>query len=91
MNIGIREAMAYFRDASVSTWHKLVGVLAVVYVVSPIDLIPDAIPVIGWLDDIGVIALVATWYLRQISLHAGRAKPQVTPGQPVQLPFRPAP
>ena len=74
MNVGIRQAVAYFRDASVSGWHKLVGLLAVVYVLSPIDLIPDAIPVLGWLDDVGVVALVAGWYLRQISLHAARAK-----------------
>ncbi len=30
---------------------------AIIYVVSPIDAIPDFIPMAGWLDDIGVIAL----------------------------------
>ena len=79
MSIGIRDAVAYFRDASVSVWHKLVGVLAIVYVVSPIDLIPDVIPVIGWLDDVGVIALVATWYLKQITDHATRLRNPVLP------------
>ena len=34
---------------------KLVTVLAALYVVSPIDLVSDFIPVLGWLDD-GVIA-----------------------------------
>ncbi|MFA6750382.1 MAG: DUF1232 domain-containing protein [Candidatus Riflebacteria bacterium] len=29
-------------------------VLAVLYVVSPVDLIPDVVPIIGWLDDITV-------------------------------------
>ena len=72
MKVGIRDALAYFRDRSVSGWHKLVGVLAIAYVISPIDLIPDAIPVIGWMDDVGVIALVAAWYLKQIAEH--RAK-----------------
>ena len=30
-------------------------VLAVVYTVSPIDLSPDAIPIVGWFDDVGVL------------------------------------
>lgn len=31
-------------------------VSAMIYVVSPIDIIPDTLPVIGWLDDVGVVA-----------------------------------
>ncbi|PWJ37640.1 YkvA family protein [Fibrobacter succinogenes] len=30
-------------------------VIAVVYTVSPVDLSPDAIPIVGWLDDIGAL------------------------------------
>jgi hypothetical protein len=39
-----------------------VGVMALsaVYVISPIDLIPDFIPVIGWMDDAGVVMLAVT-------------------------------
>ncbi len=29
----------------------VLAVLAVVYAVSPIDLLPDVIPIIGWIDD----------------------------------------
>lgn len=29
-------------------------ILAVAYILSPIDLVPDFIPIIGWLDDIGI-------------------------------------
>ena len=31
-------------------------IMSMLYAVSPIDLAPDAIPVIGWLDDIGFLA-----------------------------------
>ena len=38
-------------DLSLSILEKAVLVLAVAYVVSPIDAVPDVIPVIGWIDD----------------------------------------
>jgi uncharacterized membrane protein YkvA (DUF1232 family) len=38
-------------------WLRLVLLAALAYVISPIDLAPDFIPVLGWADDIGVIAL----------------------------------
>ena len=45
---------------SQAKWKQIIIVLlAFIYVVSPLDLIPDFIPVIGWLDDLGVLAWVA--------------------------------
>lgn len=29
-------------------------ILTVIYVVSPIDVVPDVLPIIGWLDDLAV-------------------------------------
>jgi uncharacterized membrane protein YkvA (DUF1232 family) len=40
----------------------LAALAALVYLVDPLDLVPDAVPVIGLLDD----ALVLTWVVRQI-------------------------
>jgi uncharacterized membrane protein YkvA (DUF1232 family) len=45
---------------------KVVCVLAVAYLMSPIDLIPDFIPVLGQLDDILVIALVTRYVKKHI-------------------------
>ncbi len=39
-----------------TTWATIAGALA--YVVLPIDIIPDFIPVLGWLDDIFVLNMV---------------------------------
>ena len=36
-----------------------------IYLVSPIDLIPDVIPILGWLDDIGVLALAANYLAKK--------------------------
>ena len=48
---------------SQTKWKRVIIVLlAFIYVVSPLDLIPDFIPVIGWLDDLGVLA----WAAKQV-------------------------
>lgn len=56
----------YVRDARVPLWRKLAGLLAIVYFLSPIDLIPDFIPVLGWLDDIGVLSAAAMFLVREV-------------------------
>ncbi len=43
---------------------RLALVLVLAFVVSPIDLIPDVIPVIGFADDVVLIALVLRWINR---------------------------
>ncbi len=39
-------------------------IIGLIYVISPVDIIPDFIGGIGWLDDIGVIGLMFLWFLR---------------------------
>ena len=43
---------------------KIVIVLTGIYLLNPIDLIPDFIPVIGQLDDIVVLSLVVRYIKR---------------------------
>ncbi|PKP13228.1 MAG: hypothetical protein CVU08_06475 [Bacteroidetes bacterium HGW-Bacteroidetes-3] len=40
---------------------------AMIYVISPIDAIPDFIPVFGWLDDIGIVALAMSRLSKEIN------------------------
>ena len=45
------------RDPRVPWYAKAVALLVAAYALSPIDLIPDFIPVIGYLDDIIIVPL----------------------------------
>lgn len=45
------------KDARVPTAEKALFIAAIVYVVSPLDFIPDVFPFIGQVDDIYVVAL----------------------------------
>lgn len=46
-----------FKDSRVPTAEKAFLIGAIVYVISPIDLIPDVIPFIGEVDDLYLVAL----------------------------------
>ena len=52
---------------------KTVLIIALLYIISPIDLIPEAIPFLGLLDDV----LVAGYALRQASAELERYRQQV--------------
>ena len=42
----------------------VLAVLAVVYALSPLDVVPEWLfPIVGWLDDAGVLAAVICWIL----------------------------
>ena len=45
----------YMRDRFVSWHRKAIVVGALIYFISPIDTIPDLVPLFGYLDDLGVI------------------------------------
>jgi len=48
----------YMQDPGVNWARKSVVVAGLIYFISPIDIIPDFIPIIGYLDDLGVIMAV---------------------------------
>jgi uncharacterized membrane protein YkvA (DUF1232 family) len=54
------------RDPRVPRRAKVAVVLAGIWVASPIDLIPEFLPVIGPLDDIVVVALALRYAARQV-------------------------
>lgn len=48
------------KHPEVSVWAKAISFVAAAYALSPIDLIPDFIPVLGYLDDL-IIVPVLVW------------------------------
>jgi len=46
---------AYLKDSFVSWHRKAIVIVALIYFISPIDTIPDVAPLLGYLDDLGVI------------------------------------
>jgi uncharacterized membrane protein YkvA (DUF1232 family) len=59
-----RAIVRYFRDREASLLGKLFVFAALAYVISPVDFIPDVVPFVGWLDDIGVMSLAVAWMWR---------------------------
>lgn len=53
------------RDARTPWAARLLAVFIAAYALSPIDLIPDFIPVLGWLDDL-VLVPAGVWLVRRL-------------------------
>jgi uncharacterized membrane protein YkvA (DUF1232 family) len=60
------------RDPRVPWYAKALGACVVAYALSPIDLIPDFIPVIGYLDDLVLVPLGLLLMLRLIPGRSSR-------------------
>lgn len=61
-----RELWFALRHPGAPGWLKLGAALIVLYVISPIDLIPDAIPFVGALDDIILVPLAIRFLLKRL-------------------------
>ena len=49
-----------FRDPNVSPWLRFgLPIIGLIYLISPIDILPDVIPVLGQMDDVAVLMLLA--------------------------------
>jgi uncharacterized membrane protein YkvA (DUF1232 family) len=77
-----RALVRYFKDPKAGTFGKLFVLAAVVYVICPIDLIPD-VPLVGWLDDLGVASIAAAFLSRVIGRY--REMPGQETAAPEQL------
>jgi len=55
-------AWRFFNDPEAPRPVRLLLLAALLYVVLPLDAIPDVAPVVGWLDDIGFAGLALTLF-----------------------------
>ncbi len=54
----LRIAWHAWRHPKLPLAGRLMLIGMAIYVISPIDFIPDALPVLGWLDDLTLITLI---------------------------------
>ena len=60
----VRLASRLLREPRVPLWTKAVPLLAVLYVASPLDLVPDFFPLFGQIDDVSLFLIVLAVFPR---------------------------
>lgn len=60
----VRLAARLAREPRVPRLVKALLALPVLYVISPIDLLPDLVPILGQIDDLGVVMLALAGFLK---------------------------
>lgn len=84
-----RDALTVYyaaRHPAMPGWLRLLALAVAAYALSPIDLIPDFIPVLGYLDDLLLVPL-GVWLVIRLApaavVEAARARAQVAAERPV--------
>lgn len=68
-----RQLWFALRHPDAPSWLKWGTALIALYLLSPIDLIPDFLPVIGMVDDIMLVPLAIRWLLKRLPPHIAQA------------------
>jgi uncharacterized membrane protein YkvA (DUF1232 family) len=68
-----RQLWAALRHPAAPGWLKLGAAMIVLYVLSPVDLLPDFLPGIGVVDDIVLVPLAIRWLLKRLPPELARA------------------
>jgi len=66
----VQDAIALYRymtDPKVPWYRKGVAIGALAYFILPIDAIPDFVPVVGYLDDAGILTAAVAYYASELS------------------------
>jgi uncharacterized membrane protein YkvA (DUF1232 family) len=63
-------------------WLKAGTALVLLYLVSPIDLIPDVVPIFGVVDDLVVVPMAIRWLLNRLPANIREHAEQRAGGKP---------
>ena len=61
------------RQPETPAYIKVGAIVLALYIISPLDGLPDPIPVLGWLDDATLLALGLPFLLKKVPPHIRRA------------------
>jgi uncharacterized membrane protein YkvA (DUF1232 family) len=60
----LENVVGMFRDRGTPTRDKVMMIAGAVYIFSPIDLLPDLVPLLGYTDDLGVLIGTVGLFIR---------------------------
>lgn len=95
----VRLTTRLLREPGVPLLIKTLPVLAALYVVSPLDFVPDVLPVLGQLDDLSVLLIAfeaffrlspagAVYFHRAAMAQGRKYDPMPVPGEVIDVEFR---
>lgn len=62
----VKAVYLIFLDKETPKLPKILACIVIAYALSPIDLIPDFIPILGYLDDLLILSLLIMWIIKLI-------------------------
>jgi len=66
-----KQMWEYLNSGRVGGFEKVILGAALLYIITPADLLPDWLPVAGWMDDLGVAALVIAFVAQRLDAFEG--------------------